>query len=104
MDNLIVFEGDKALLTPETSAKIAELERTMKAIKKGYDELKDRILTEMEESGVIKLDTEDVTISYVAPSDRETFDSKAFRQDHADLYDEYVKISPVKPSIRIKLR
>lgn len=104
MKNLIVFEGDKALLSPETSAKIADLERMMQSIKKGYDELKANILKEMEANNVVKLDTEDVLISYVAPSDRETFDTKAFRKDNPDAYDEYVRITPVKSSIRIKLR
>lgn len=104
MDNLIVFEGDKALLSMETTTRIAAYETTLQELKKGYDELKANILKEMEANNVVKLDTDDVVISYIAPSDRESFDSKAFRADNPDLYDEYVKITPVKSSIRIKLR
>ena len=33
----------------------------------------------------------------------ETFDSKTFRKDHPDLYDEYVSISMVKASVRMKV-
>ena len=58
----------------------------------------------MEENQVIKLETPDLLISYVASTDRETFDSKTFKADQQDLYDEYVKMSPVKASIRIKLK
>ena len=33
-----------------------------------------------------------------------TFDSKKFREDHPNLYDEYIKMSDVKSSIRIKVK
>ena len=101
---LIKYENDAALLNVEVSNKIAEFERQAKAIKEQEDELKKAILEEMENKGIIKLDTDDLLISYVASSDRETFDSKTFREDHQDLYDDYVKITPVKSSIRIKLK
>ena len=58
----------------------------------------------MESKGIIKVETEEITISYIAPTDRETFDSKRFKADHADLFDEYVKMSPVKSSVRIKVK
>lgn len=58
----------------------------------------------MESKGIIKLDTDELTISYVAPTDRETLDTKALREELPDIYDTYVKISPVKSSIRIKLK
>ena len=58
----------------------------------------------MEQNGVVKIDTDEVLINYVASSNRETFDSKAFKDDFPDLYDNYVKISAVKPSVRIKVK
>ena len=58
----------------------------------------------MESKGIIKLDTDELTISYVAPTDRETLDTKALREELPDIYDTYAKISPVKSSIRIKLK
>ena len=38
-----------------------------------------------------------------AETERETFDSKQFKADMPELYDEYVKFSKVKPSVRIKV-
>ena len=101
---LIRIENGLNILEEETSKKIAEFERQLKDIKAKEDELKQAILEEMEAKNIIKIDTEDITISYVAPSDRETFDSKAFKENHQELYDEYVKMSPVKSSIRIKVK
>ena len=58
----------------------------------------------MEKKNLIKIETDDIAITYVAPTDRETFDSKTFRQNYSDLYDEYVKLSPVKSCIKIKVK
>ena len=104
MNELIRIRDGAVLLDPNTSREIAEFERRMKEIKEAEDKLKQDILAEMEEKNILKIDTSDVTISYIASTDRETFDSKAFRTDHADLYDEYVKLSPVKASVRIKVK
>ena len=62
---------------------------------------KSAILREMQVKGVIKIETDEMTISYIAPTDRESFDAKEFRKDCPQLYDEYVRLSPVKASIRI---
>lgn len=104
MDNLIIIEQNTALLNPEVSSKLAEFERMAKEIKAKQDELKQRILEEMESNGILKIETDELLINYIAPSSRETFDSKALRKDNPDLYDEYIKISPVSASVRIKLK
>ena len=103
MEELIVYEGKTPLLNPAVSIKLAEFERVVKEFKAKEEELKQRILEEMEAKGILSIKTPELTISYVAPTSRETFDSKTFRQDHPDLYDEYVKISHVSASVRMKV-
>lgn len=103
MAELIVFEGKTPLLNPEVSIKLAEFERVVKEFKAKEEELKQKILDEMESKGIVSIKTPELTISYVAPTTRETFDSKTFRKDHPDLYDEYVGISLVKASVRMKV-
>ena len=100
----IVVIGDRGLLNPEISDKIAEFERNIKKLKEQEDLLKQSILEEMEAKGIVKIENDDLLISYVAPTDRETFDSKKLREDNPDLYDEYIKITKVKASIRIKVK
>lgn len=91
-------------LDKNISEKIAEYERQLKNLKEQEDNLKLAILNEMEEKKLLKVETDDLSITYIAPTDRETFDSKAFKTEHQDLYDEYVKMTPVKSSIRIKVK
>ena len=103
MTQLIKIENGTSLLDIEVSNKIAEFERQMKHIKEQEDALKEAIKAEMEAKGILKVEADGIAISYVAPTERETFDSKKFKADNPDLYDEYVKFTPVKSSIRIKI-
>ena len=104
MGNIIKIENNIPLLVPEVAEKLAEFERMAKEIKKKQDELKAKILAEMEEHHIIKIDTESLSITYVASTTKETFNAKTFRSEYPELYDEYVSISPVKASIRMKIK
>ena len=104
MEELIVLENDNFILNNGTSRLIADFETRIKELKEQEDELKSRILSEMEEKGIVKLETDDLVVSYIASTDREDFDKKKFKEDNQDLYDEYVKMTPVKSSIRIKVK
>ena len=103
-DELITVSNGVALLDAQTAVKIAEFERKIKEIKEAEDALKAAILEEMEGKNILSIKTSDMTISYIGPSDRETLDSKRLKEEKPEIYDEYVKISPVKSSIRIKLK
>lgn len=93
-----------AILSEETSTKIAEFERQLKEIKEKEEELKQAILDEMESKNIIKIDTPELIVTRVLPTTRETLDSKALREELPDIYDAYVRISDVKGSLRIKLK
>lgn len=101
---LIKVENNVPVLDAEISSQIAEFERQAKFIEEQEKRLKNAILTEMEAKGIIGIETDDLKITYVAPTDREKFDSKGFKSDHSELYDEYVSMIPVKSSIRIKVK
>lgn len=103
-NEILKIENGAAILDPSTAQAIRDFEVKMKDLKAQEDELKKKILEQMETHGVIKLDTDGLTITYIAPTDRETFDSKALRKDEPDTYDRYIKMTPVKSSIRIKVK
>lgn len=104
MNELITVTGGTVVLSEVASQDIAGFEKTIKQLKAAEDELKKAILEEMEQKGIIKVETPELTINYIAPHDKETFDSKAFRSDNPTLYDDYVRMSPVKSSVRIKVK
>lgn len=101
---LIKVENENAILNLDVSRQIAEFERKIKEIKEQEDSLKAMILEEMENKNILGIETDELKISYVAPTDRETLDSKRLKSEKQDIYDEYVKMTPVKSSIRIKVK
>lgn len=104
MEELIVVQNDVALLNIDASKTIVEIENQIKYLKEKEELIKQVVLEEMERKNILKLEDNSLMINYIAPSNREAFDSRKFKQEHQDLYDEYIKISPVKSSIRIKIK
>ena len=80
------------------------LGKQIKELQERYDTLKADLLTHMEADGLKSVDTGAVLITYVAPSSRETFDSKKFKAEHEDMYGDYIKKSTTKASLKITLR
>ena len=106
MNALIVVENGISLINEKEANEIMNLKILKEQIDKKLKDKTEQILEEMENKGILKVSNEIVglEVTYIAPSDRESFDSKKLREDNPDLYDEYVKMSPVKSSIRIKLK
>ena len=92
------------VLDKQSLDQIKEVEKLAKSLKAKQDAIKAELLKVMEDNNIIKFENEDLLINYIAPTQRETFDSKQLTADNPDLYDLYVKLSPVKASVRIKLK
>lgn len=103
-DEIIEYNGDVPYLAQEISERIAEFEKTIKELKAQEEELKAKIKQAFEDNGVLKLENDVLNISYVESYDKEQLDTKRLRAELPEIYDEYVKITPVKASIRIKTK
>lgn len=104
MANIIERTGSDITFSEEVCERIISLEKQAKEIKKQQDSMKEEILDAMQKYGVVKLDNEFLKIALVPEHDAERFDSKTFKEENPDVYDMYVKISKVKPSIRITVK
>ena len=101
---LITMEDNIPVMINGLAHYIAELELSAKLIEAKQKEIKAKLLEEMQKHNILKLDTDELTITYIAPTTRETFDKNKFQDDFPDLYDEYVKIGTVSPSIKFKVK
>lgn len=104
MTNIIERKDSDVTISEEVCERIISLEKQAKEIKKQQDNMKAEILDAMQKYGVLKLDNEFLKIAFVPEHDAERFDSKTFKDENPDVYDMYVKISKVKPSIRITVK
>lgn len=88
----------------ENEASLYALGKRIKELTEEYDAIKAEVLEKMIEHNDKSFDTGDLLITVVAPTVRETFDSKRFKADHADLYAGYLKQSTTKESLKLTLR
>ena len=104
MNELITIQSGVISLTPATAEKLVELDTLKKSVDSQYKELKDAILEAMTNSGVYKIENDSISITAIAETTRESFDSKRFRKEYPMMYDEFVNISLVAPSLRVKIK
>ncbi len=101
---MITIRDGEPLLNPIIAMQIADFEQQAKKIKDAEEKLKAAILAEMEAKGIIKVDTDVLSISYIAPTERETLNTKLLREECPEVFDSYVEFRPVKASVRIKVK
>jgi hypothetical protein len=58
----------------------------------------------MLKSGVKKFTTSRLSLCTVTPKPRKTFDTKRFQAEQPEVYEQYVKMSEVKPSVRLTIK
>lgn len=104
MMELIKVENSAVVLDRDIVNRILSIELLKKQVKEEEENIKTDLLKAMEDHEVIKIETEELIINYVAATDREYFNSKKLREDKPELYDDYVTIRPVKPSLRFKVK
>lgn len=99
------------ILTPRQMETLLEIEKklcSLKAAKTLLDNEEAKLRSEMEAAFRAHPETKSVelphiTLTYKAPSVRETFDTEAFSKDYPELYRQYIKQTSVKDSVTIKL-
>lgn len=104
MNNLIVKKEDNYQLTDTIISELRLIDEEEKELKEKKEKIREILLKEMEDKNILKLENENISITYKAPTERETFRTKDFKKDLPDLYDTYVEFTPVKSSLVIKIK
>ncbi len=104
MNNLIVKKEDNYQLTDTIISELRLIDEEEKELKEKKEKIREILLKEMEDKNILKLENENISITYKAPTERETFRTKDFKKDLPDLYDTYVEFTPVKSSLLIKIK
>lgn len=94
-DIQVVSEKVIELIT-ENLQRAAEAEANLK-------KLKDELRAAMEKHGIKSWKTQSFSSVIAKDSERETFDTKRFKAEHPDLYEQYVVKKVVKGSFTLKL-
>lgn len=104
MNNLIVKKEDNYQLADTIISELRLIDEEEKELKEKKEKIREILLKEMEDKNILKLENENISITYKAPTERETFRTVKFKKDLPDLYDTYVEFTPVKSSLVIKIK
>ena len=104
MNDLIVKKEDNYQLTDAVISTLKMIDEEEKELKEKKEKIREILLKEMEDKNILKLENENISITYKAPTERETFRTKDFKKELPDLYDAYVEFTPVKSSLLIKIK
>lgn len=104
MNDLIEKKEDNYQLTDAVISALKMIDEEEKKVKEKQEKIREILLKEMEDKNILKLKSENISITYKAPTERETFRTKDFKKDLPDLYDTYVEFTPVKGSLVIKIK
>lgn len=104
INNFIVKKEDNYQLADIITSELRMIDEEKKELKRKEDAIRETLLKEMEDKGIIKISDENISITYKAPTEKETFRTKDFKKDLPDLYDTYVEFTPVKSSLVIKIK
>ena len=88
-------------LTESATKTIVEIEEQIKALEALKGELKSKIIEQMTGHGVKSIENDQVRITYVAPTTRQSLDSKALKADLPDVWNKYSKTSTVSETVKI---
>lgn len=91
-------------LSAEVTAQIVGIEKQIADLKAKEDEMKSAIKDAMVKSGIVKIENDSITISYIAPTTQERIDTKELKADLPQIYNTYCKISDKADYIKIKVK
>lgn len=80
---------------------LIEAKAQLKEIEHQEKELKDYLYEQMEENNIKKMSTPLLNVTRVLPSTSTRFDSKAFKEEHPDLHEQYLKENQRKGYVKI---
>ena len=102
--NLPTLEAAPLQKLAECEMQIATLKNQIAAFEDIQKTLYDEIYSAMEERGIKSYESELLKLTYVAPTTKQTLDGKRIEKELPEIYQKYLKVSPVKGSLRVKLK
>lgn len=90
-------------VTIDAEILVMRFEKEIKELTAKRDLLKKGLLEQMRKHGIKKYSGTYISLTMVDGASKTVFDSKTFKSDHPELYDEYLKTSKTTDSLRINI-
>lgn len=83
---------------------LADILRSEKAIVERKKKLIETLHEFMEKEAITQIKSDVYTISYIGPTTRKSLDSASLKKDHPEIYEQYLKESNVKSTVKVTLK
>lgn len=97
-------ETGELMVSKDAIAAIKHNEQLKREVKAFDEEFKKRLKEAMEEYGIDKIESDDLTVSYVGEHTQMRVDNERFKALYPKEYYDCQKESPVKASVRVRLK
>jgi hypothetical protein len=104
MSNLVPVLNEQGELSTTVTQLLKHYEEQIKYMEEMRKNYLQAIQEAMESNGVKKFENDYIAITYIEPTSRVSLDQKALKEQDFDTYLKYAKESPVKASVRIKVK
>lgn len=96
------FQDSEKVVAIQTELKKLDIQK--KQLEQQENELKEYLISKMQETGVGLIDNDLFRITYIAPYPKESIDITRLKKELPDIASKYTKKTLAKPSIRITLK
>lgn len=96
--------GDLPQKVYDVQQYLFNLEQEVKAKSEEMKKIKDGLCAIMLERGIKSFTTPIMSLTTITPKPRKSFDTEALKFEYPDLYEKFLKETPVKPSVRITFK
>ena len=98
------YYGDLPAKVADVEGYIVTLEKLIKEKTEEMDNIKAGLCELMNKYNIKQYSSAHIQLTRVTPKPRISFDQKRFKEEHADLFEQYTKTTEVKPSIRLTIK
>lgn len=92
------------VVTSEAEKLIIDIESQLKALTEKKEVIQEAIMMAMVKAGSYSYKSDRISITRKTASARKSFDKERFDKDYPNVYDKYIKETPIAESLLIKIR
>ena len=102
MATFIVNNNGYSEFNTDLEHQVIQYLKNTQTAKDRYNKVRRAIKKEMITNDLKSIESERLSLAYSPKSYRVTFDVNRFREDYPELYEEYMRTTPVKDSVKKK--
>ena len=105
-DGAVVNKSVDAFLTTNegTLREIRDFEIQLTKLTEQKTILKEKLLKAMQEFNIKSFQNDYIKLTYIAPTTRESIDSKALKANEPEIAKKYLRVSEVKASVKVEVK